>query len=215
MTSSDRCSLYLHRFGAFEMSLSNTLWKYYVQVIHPYAIISSFFFFSILCQCNVYWTWCSIKCVNRLACNSVCVLHLRLEDTGFKYIRPLLCNWNSGEQSRISALASFHCNSLCNPYWTDKHASDVFDMSRGNVGIQSNDEKPGCVCGTPTIRKPVKKWKWSHLKEVRPYGESKVKAGWNLRAAQMVSWIPTINVKKTLKFLVYKMNDWNLNASTI
>lgn len=47
MTSSDRCSLYLHRFGAFEMSWSNTPWKWcpgYPPQCH--SLVLDFFFFS-------------------------------------------------------------------------------------------------------------------------------------------------------------------------
>lgn len=127
MTSSDRCSLYLHRFGAFEMSLSNTPWKWCVQVIHPNAIIVwfRFFFFSILCQCNVYRTWCSIKCVNRVACNFVCFTFWMRTRSGFKYIRPLLCNWNPGNEIRFRGWLHFTliASAGCNTYRADKDAS--------------------------------------------------------------------------------------------
>ena len=148
MTSSDRCSLYLHRFGAFEMSLSNTLWKWCVQVIHPNAIICFWlFFFSILCQCNVYWTWCSIKCVNRVACNFVCVLHFRWEHARGSS-RLALCSviGTLGIVSGVG-LASFHTRALlAATHWADKYAHNLSDISTGHIRIISNDEKEGYIC---------------------------------------------------------------------
>ena len=136
MTSSDRCSLYLHRFGAFEMSLSNTLWKmacpgnppqrhsfvcrsffcFFVVVVLFYVVFSLVPFW---CQCNVYWTWCSIKRVNRVDLNFICVVHFRWEHAQGSSSLDLFSVTGSQWRCRTSGSTG------CNTHWTEDDASNL------------------------------------------------------------------------------------------
>lgn len=75
MTSSDRCSLYLHRFGAYFKHHQAICSEIGVQVIHPLRLL--LVLFSILCYCNVYWTWCWIKCVKWVGSLNMSIFALR------------------------------------------------------------------------------------------------------------------------------------------
>lgn len=49
--------------------------------------------------------------------------------------------------------------------------ANLSDIPTGDIWIVSNDEEEGNVCGAAEKRQSIKKWKWSHLNEVRPQCE--------------------------------------------
>lgn len=99
----------------------------------------------------------------------LCFTFLMRTHSGFKYIRPLLCNWKPEGYSRVSGLASFHNNRLC---WlqhapSGQRCQQPLWYRTGNTAVCiTEDEEAGYICWEPEKRKPVQKWKWSHLNEV-------------------------------------------------